>query len=134
MIESPELVALRKRIGGPIEGLPAETQKQIAVAAVEQILDGIEHEVVALEDWEKRCLAEALEQLRGRRYELARAAARRTLWPEENRRAAEIRRLPVRPGLTTLDELRRALSTAREIPPALSFAKGRASRDARAQR
>ena len=54
MTESPELVALRKRLGGPIEGLPAETQKQIAVAAIEQVLDGIEQQIVALDDWEKR--------------------------------------------------------------------------------
>src|SRR5204862_7310788 len=99
MTESPELIALRKRLGGPLEGLPADTQKQIGVAAIDQVLDGVEHGVLALDDWEKRCLAEALEQLRGRRFELARAAARRALWPAANRRGAEIRKHPVRPGL-----------------------------------
>ena len=133
MIESPQLVALRKSIGGPIEGLPADIQKQIAIAAIDHVLDGVEHGVLSLGDWEKRCLAEALEQLRGRRFELGRAAARRALWPVENRRGSEIRKHPVRPGLTTLAELRQALSKVRELPAALSFAKGRAARDARAR-
>jgi hypothetical protein len=130
MTESPELIALRKSLGGPLDGLPVDVQKQIAGTAIELVLDGVEHGVVPLEDWEKRCIAEALEQFRGRHYERARAAARRALWPDENRRASEIRKHPIRPGMTTLTDFRRLLANAREIPPALSFAKARAARRA----
>ena len=132
MTESPELIALRKSLGGPLDGLPADVQKQIAGNAIEQVLDGVERGLVPLEDWEKRCIAQALEQFRGHQPELARAAARRALWPHENRRASEIRKHPIRPGLTTLVEFRRALASAREVPAALSFAKARAARAARA--
>ena len=127
MTDSPELIALRKRLGVPLEGLAPDMQKQIAETAIDEVLDGVEHGVVPLDDWEKRCLAEALEQLRGRRHTLARAAARRALWPTENRRASEIRKHPLRPGLTTLGDLRGALSRAREVSPAISFAKARAA-------
>jgi hypothetical protein len=132
MTESSELIALRKSLGGPLDGLPADVQKQIAGNAIELILDAVERGVVPLGDWEKRCLAEALQQLRGHHHELARAAARRALWPDENRRASEIRKHPLRPGLTTLVEFRRSLAAVRELPPALSFAKARAARAARA--
>jgi hypothetical protein len=132
MTESPELIDLRKSLGGPLDGLPADVQKQIAGNAVELVLDGVEHGVVPLGDWEKRCIAEALQQLRGHHHELARAAARRALWPHENRRASEIRKHPIRPGLTTLAEFRRSLAIVRELPPALSFAKARAARQTRA--
>lgn len=130
MIESNELIAVRKSLGGPLNGLPVDVQKQIAGNAIELVLDGVERGVVPLEDWEKRCIAEALEQFRGRHYERARAAARRALWPDENRRASEIRKHPIRPGMTTLVDFRRLLATARELPPALSFAKARAARRA----
>ena len=132
MTESPELIALRKSLGGPLDGLPADVRKQIAGNAIELVLDGVERGFVPLEDWEKRCIAEALQQLRGHHHELARAAARRALWPHENRRASEIRKHPLRPGMTTLAEFRHLLAAARELPPALSFAKARAARAARA--
>src|SRR3954470_7996509 len=47
MTESPQLIALRRRLGGPLEGLPADIQKQMAVAAIDQVLDGVEHGVLA---------------------------------------------------------------------------------------
>ena len=131
MTESPELIALRKSLGGPLDGLPADVRKQIAGNAIELVLDGVERGFVPLGDWEKRCLAEALQQLRGHHHELARGAARRALWPDENRRASEIRKHPIRPGMTTLEEFRRLLATVRELPPALSFAKARAARQSR---
>jgi hypothetical protein len=130
MIESHELIALRKSLGGPLNGLPVDVQRQIAGNVIELVLDGIERGSVSLGDWEKRCIAEALQQLRGRHYELARAAARRALWPDENRRASEIRKHPIRPGMTTLVEFRRLLATVRELPPVLSFAKARGARTA----
>ena len=132
MTESPELISLRKSLGGPLDGLPVDVQKQIAGTAIELVLDGVERGFVPLKDWEIRCIAEALQQFRGRHYELARAAARRALWPHENRRASEIRKHPIRPGMTTLVEFRGLLATARELPPALSFAKAKAARAVRA--
>jgi hypothetical protein len=131
MTETPELISLRKSLGGPLDGLPVDVQKQIAGNAIELVLDGVERGFVSLEDWEKRCIAEALQQFRGHHHELARAAARRALWPNENRRASQIRKHPIRPGMTTLVEFRRLLATARALPPALSFAKAQAARATR---
>ena len=120
MPDSPELIALRSSLAETVEELAPEAAKQVAQAVIRQILDAIESGVCPLGDWERRCLAAAITSLRGGRSNEARSRARRALWPEENRRSAAIAKFPVRPGMHTVNELKRefeaAMATGRAKP------------------
>jgi hypothetical protein len=116
MSDSPGLIALRKSLGDSSPELPAETPKQMAHDAIRQILDAIESGVCPLGDWERRCLGAAITSLRGGHTHEARSRARQALWPEENRRNAAIAKLPLRPGMASVAELKREFEAARAMP------------------
>jgi hypothetical protein len=115
MSDSPGLIALRKSLGDSSPELPAETPKQMAHDAIRQILDAIESGVCPLGDWERRCLGAAITSLRGGHTHEARSRARQALWPEENRRNAAIAKLPLRPGMASVAELKREFEAARAM-------------------
>jgi hypothetical protein len=112
MPESPGLIALRSALAEAADGLAPEAVKQLAQDAIRQILAAIEGGVCPLGDWERRCLAAAISSLRGGRYNEAQSRARRALWPDENRRTAAIAKFPLRPGNSTVDELKREFEAA----------------------
>jgi hypothetical protein len=116
MSESPKLLALRKSLAAAAEGAAPEEAKQLAQTAIRQILAAIESGVCPLGDWERRCLAAAITSLRGGRSNEARVRARQALWPEENRRMAAVSRFPARPGMMTIDELKREFAAALAMP------------------
>jgi hypothetical protein len=122
MADSVALVALRKTLAKVVEDLPQEGKRKIAEEAITKILDAIEAGVCPLGDWERRCLAAAITSMRGGRFDQARTMARQTLWPEENRRLASIAKFPVRPGMFSIDELKRefkAYATAQRTSKAV---------------
>ena len=112
MADSLALVSLRKTLAEVVEDLPQEGKRKIAEEAITKILDAIEAGVCPLGDWERRCLAAAIRSIRSSRFDQARTMARRALWPEENRRLTSIAKFPVRPGMFSIDELRRELKAA----------------------
>jgi hypothetical protein len=112
MADSPELTALRSSLAETVEELAPEAAKQVAQAVIRRILDAIESGICPLGDWERRCLAAAITSLRGGRSNEARSRARRALWPEENRRSAAVAKFPVRPGMQTIEELKREFEAA----------------------
>jgi hypothetical protein len=112
MAESLALVSLRKTLAEVVEELPQEGKRKIAEEAITKILDAIEAGVCRLGDWERRCLAAAITSIRSGRFDQARTMARRTLWPEENRRVASIAKFPLRPGMFSVDELKREFKAA----------------------
>ena len=117
MSDSPKLLALRKSLAAvPSEGLAPEEAKKMAHAAIAQILMAIESGVVTLGDWERRCLAAAITSLRGGKVNEARTRARQALWPDENRRNAAVSKFPPRPGMLTIDELKREFAAALAMP------------------
>lgn len=116
MADSPALVSLRKSLADVVEDLPLEGKRKTAEEAITKILEAIEAGVCPLGDWERRCLAAAITNMHGGRFDQARTMARRALWPAENRRMASIAKFPVRPGMFSIDELKsefKAASTAR---------------------
>jgi hypothetical protein len=117
MAKSNDLDALRSALADTSEGVLPEAGKQVAHDVIRQILAAIESGVCPLGDWERRCLGAAITSLRGGRFNEARSRARRALWPEENRRTAAIAKFPARPGLSTLDELKREFEAARALQP-----------------
>jgi cob(I)alamin adenosyltransferase len=112
MANSLGLVSLRKTLAEVVEELPQEGKRKIAEEAITKILDAIEAGVCPLGDWERRCLAAAITSIRSGRLDQARTMARRALWPEENRRVASIAKLPLRPGMFSVDELKREFKAA----------------------
>ena len=112
MADSLALVSLRKTLAEVVEDLPQEGKRKIAEEAITKILDAIEAGVCPLRDWERRCLAAAITSFRSGRFDQARTMARQTLWPEENRRLASIAKFPVRPGMFSIDELKREFKAA----------------------
>jgi len=112
MADSLTLVSLRKSLAEVVEDLPKEGKRKIAEEAITKILDAIEAGVCPLGDWERRCLAAAITSVRSGRFDQARTLARQALWPIENRRLASIAKFPVRPGMFTIDELRREFKAA----------------------
>ena len=112
MADSPALVSLRKTLAEVVEGLPQEGKRKIAEEAITKILDAIESGVCPLGDWERRCLAAAITSIRSGRFDQARTMARRALWPEENRRLSSIAKSPVKPGMFSIDELKREFNAA----------------------
>lgn len=116
MSPSPELLALRKSLAIPADGLAPEAGKQLAQEAIRRILDAIESGICPLGDWERRCLAAAITSLRGGKSNEARSRARQALWPDENRRNAAVSKFPPRPGMLTLDELKREFEAALAMP------------------
>ena len=121
MTDSPALIPLRKTLSEAVEENPQEEQGRIAETVVSKILDAMEGGVCALGNWEMRCLAGAIISIRGRRYDQARTLARRSLWPEGNRTVASIAKFPLRPGMSTVEELKRefvATSAVRRKPEA----------------
>ena len=116
MADSPELIALRSSLAAVSEGTAPGAGKQAAQDAVRQILGAIESGVCPIGDWERRCLAAAITSLRGGRFNEARSRARQALWPEENRRSAAVAKFPPRPGMITLDELKREFEAAMAMP------------------
>ena len=118
MSESPKLLALRKSLAAvPSEGLTPEEAKNMAHAAIRQILAAIESGVCPLGDWERRCLGAAITSLRGGKTNEARTRARQALWPDENRRMAAVSKFPPRPGMMTHAELTREFEVAIALPP-----------------
>ncbi len=116
MADSPELIALRSSLAAVSEDTAPGAGKQAAQDAVRQILGAIESGVCPIGDWERRCLAAAITSLRGGRFNEARSRARQALWPEENRRSAAVAKFPPRPGMITLDELKREFEAANAMP------------------
>jgi hypothetical protein len=116
MSDSPALIALRKSLAAAAEGATPEASKQMAHAALRQILGAIESGICPLGDWERRCLAAAITSLRGGKSNEARSRARQALWPDENRRNAAVSKFPPRPGMITLDELKREFEAAIAMP------------------
>jgi hypothetical protein len=115
MSNSSDLIALRKSLVDSSEELPPEVRKQMAQDAIRQILAAIENGVCPLGDWERRCLGAAITSLRAAKSNEARSRARRALWPEENRRNAAIAQFPLKPGMSSLDELKREFEAARAM-------------------
>jgi cob(I)alamin adenosyltransferase len=115
MAEAPALVALRKSLAEVVEELAPEGKRQIAEAAITKILDAIEAGAFELGNWEKRCLAAAITSIRGGKFDQARTMARRALWPEENRTVASVAKFPLRPGMSTVAELKREFDAARAM-------------------
>jgi hypothetical protein len=111
MPDSPALIALRKTLAETVEENPEE-KSRIAETVIAKILDAMETGVCAVGDWEMRCLAGAIISIRGRKYDQARTLARRSLWQEENRTVASIAKFPLRPGMSTVEELKRELAAA----------------------
>lgn len=118
MSDSPKLIALRKSLAAAAspDGLAPEEAKKLAHDAIRQILAAIESGVSPLGDWERRCLAAAITSLRGGKTNEARSRARQALWPDENRRNAAVSKFPPRPGMITLDELKREFAAALAMP------------------
>jgi len=112
MADSLALVSLRKSLAEVVEDLPQEGKRKIAEEAITKILDAIEAGVCPLGDWERRCLAAAITSVRSGRFDQARTLALQALWPIENRRLASIAKFPVRPGMFTIDDLRREFKAA----------------------
>jgi len=112
MANSLGLVSLRKTLAEVVEELPQEGKRKVAEEAITKILDAIEAGVCPLGDWERRCLAAAITSIRSGRLDQARTMARRALWPDENRRVASIAKLPLRPGMFSVDELKREFKAA----------------------
>jgi hypothetical protein len=112
MVDSPALVSLRKTLAEVVEDLPQEGKRKMAEETITKILDAIEAGVCPLGDWERRCLAAAITSIRSGRFDQARTMARRALWPGENRRLASIAKFPVKPGMFSIEELRRELNAA----------------------
>jgi hypothetical protein len=112
MADSLALVSLRKTLAEDVEELPQEGKRKVAEEAIRKILDAIEAGVCPLGDWERRCLAAAITSIRSGRFDQARAMARRALWPEENRRVSSIAKFPLRPGMFSVDELKREFKAA----------------------
>ncbi len=115
MSESPALVALRKALADVVEELPEEGKRAIAETAITKILDAMETGICAVGDWEKRCLAAAITGIRGGRFDQARTMARRALWPQENRTVASLAKFPLRPGMSSVAELKREFDAARAM-------------------
>src|SRR3954471_14570124 len=101
MTDSPALIALRKTLSDTVGDNAQEEQGRIAEAVVAKILDAEESGVYALGNWEMRCLPGAIISIRGSRYDQARTLARRSLWSEENRTAANLRHVRLPPLLAT---------------------------------
>ncbi len=116
MADSPKLIALRKALATPNEGLDSDAKKKMTEDAVALVLDAMDKGVCALGDWEKRCLAGAIVAIRSSKFDVARMCTRQALWPDENRRNASVAKLPPRPGMMTVPELRRELEAARALP------------------
>ena len=112
MTDSPALIALRKTLAEVVEDVSEEEKSKIAASVISKILDALEAGVCALGNWETRCLSAAIISLRGRRFDQARTIARRALWPEENRTAASISKFPIRPGMSSIAELKREFVAA----------------------
>jgi uncharacterized Ntn-hydrolase superfamily protein len=112
MTDSPALIALRKTLADVVEDTSQEEKSKIAESVISKILDALEVGVCAFGDWEKRCLSAAIISLRGGKFDQARTMARRALWPEENRTMASIAKFPVRPGMSTIEELKREFVAA----------------------
>jgi hypothetical protein len=115
MADSPALVSLRKTLAEDVEELPQEGKRKVAEEAISKILDAIEAGICPLGDWERRCLAAAITTIRSGRFDQARTMARRALWPEENRRISSLAKFPVRPGMFSVDELKREFEAARAV-------------------
>lgn len=115
MSESPALVALRKSLADVVEELPEEGKRAVAEVAITKILEAMETGVCPLGDWERRCMAGAITSIRGGRFDQARTMARRALWPQENRTVASIAKFPLRPGMSTVAELKREFDAARAM-------------------
>jgi hypothetical protein len=115
MPDSLALSSLRKALAEVVEELPQEGKRKVAEEAITKILDGMEAGVCPLGDWERRCLAAAITSIRGGRFDQARTMARRALWPEENRRVASIAKFPLRPGMSSIGELKREFEAARTM-------------------
>jgi hypothetical protein len=116
MTDSPALIALRKSLAASTDGPAPEASREVAQAALRKILAAIEKGVCPLGDWERRCLAAAITSLRGGKTNEARTRARQALWPDENRRSAAVAKFPPRPGMMTLDELKREFAAALAMP------------------
>jgi hypothetical protein len=116
MTDSPALIALRKSLAASTDGPAPEASREVAQAALQKILAAIEKGVCPLGDWERRCLAAAITSLRGGKTNEARTRARQALWPDENRRSAAVAKFPPRPGMMTLDELKREFAAALAMP------------------
>jgi hypothetical protein len=116
MTDSPALIALRKSLADSTDGPAPEASREVAQAALRKILTAIEKGVCPLGDWERRCLAAAITSLRGGKTNEARTRARQALWPDENRRSAAVAKFPPRPGMMTLDELKREFAAALAMP------------------
>ena len=116
MADSPKLIALRKALATPNEGLDSDAKKKMSEDAVALVLDAMDKGVCTLGDWEKRCLAGAIVAIRSSKFDVARMCTRQALWPDENRRNASVAQLPPRPGMMTVPELRRELEAARALP------------------
>ena len=116
MTDSPALIALRKSLADSTDGPAPEASREVAQAALRKILAAIEKGVCPLGDWERRCLAAAITSLRGGKTNEARTRARQALWPDENRRSAAVAKFPPRPGMMTLDELKREFAAALAMP------------------
>ena len=115
MADSPALISLRKTLAEVVEDLPQEGKRKTAEEAITKILEAIEAGVCPLGDWERRCLAGAITSMRSARFDQARTLARRALWPAENRRLASIAKFPVRPGMFSIDELKREFEAASTV-------------------
>jgi hypothetical protein len=116
MTDTPALVALRRTLAEATEGPAPDAGKRLAQETIAQILMAIEKGVCPLGDWERRCLAAAITSLRGGKSNEARSRARQALWPEENRRNPSIAKFPPRPGMLTIDELKREFAAALAMP------------------
>jgi hypothetical protein len=115
MPDTPALIALRKTLAETVDEAPEQDKSRIAEAVIVKILDAMESGVCAVGEWEMRCLAGAIISIRGRKYDQARTLARRSLWPEENRTLASIAKFPLRPGMSTVEELKRELVAAAAV-------------------
>ena len=112
MADSPVLASLRKTLAEDVEELSQEGKRKVAEEAIRKILNAIEAGVCPLGDWERRCLAAAITSIRSGRFDQARTMARRALWPEENRRVSSLAKFPTRPGMFSVDELKREFKAA----------------------
>jgi hypothetical protein len=115
MAESPALVSLRKALADVVEELSQEGKRTIAEAAITKILDAMEVGDCPLGDWERRCLGAAITSIRGGRFDQARMMARRSLWPQENRTVASVAKFPLKPGMSSVAELKREFDAARAM-------------------
>ena len=115
MAESVALVSLRKSLADVVEELAQEGKRKIAEEAITKILAAMEAGVCPLGDWERRCLAAAITSIRGGKFDQARTMARRSLWPQENRTVASVAKFPLKPGMSTVAELKREFAAARAM-------------------